>query len=246
MTGFTCNICGHANATIPDDARKLCTGCGSSLRFRAIAFAVTSRVFGTDQPLYRLEGRRPLRGIGLSDFDGYASRLAQLCDYRNTFFHMPPQIDICHPPAEETAANDFVISSDVFEHTPPPAATAFAGAAKVLKPGGTLVLSVPVNTASSQTIEHYPRLHEFSVEKEGEDYVVVNRLAAGGIERYLHPRFHGGPGQTLEMRIFSDRHVLELLERHGFSAPERLAEEVPEYGITELGRISGVFIATRR
>ena len=246
MTGYTCNLCGHANATIPDDARKLCAGCGGSLRFRAVAHAVTTRVFKTDEPLYKLDGRFPLRGFGLSDFEGYAAKLAKLCDYRNTYFHTEPRIDICNPPPEETAANDFVISSDVFEHTPPPAATAFAGTAKVLKKGGVLVLSVPVNPGSSQTIEHYPRLHDFSVEKQGEDYVVVNRLAAGGVERYLHPRFHGGPGQTLEMRIFSGRHVLELLERHGFAEPERLAEERPEYGITELGRISGVFIATRR
>jgi SAM-dependent methyltransferase len=246
---YTCNVCGRANAAPEvEDGRRLCAGCGASLRFRAIAHVVTTRVFGSAQPLYALEGRWPLRGFGLSDFHGYASRLRALCDYRNTFFHTEPRIDICDPPAEETAANDFVIASDVFEHTPPPAARPFAGAARVLRPGGMLVLSVPVNPHTSQTLEHYPRLHEFSVEREGEgpdDYVVVNRLAAGGVERYLHPRFHGGPGQTLEMRIFSEQHVAELLRRHGFSAPERVLEERPEYGIADFGRISAVFVATR-
>ena len=156
---YQCNICGHANAApAAEDGRRLCAGCGASLRFRTIAHVVTTRVLGSDLPLHRLEGRWPLRGFGLSDFHGYASRLRALCDYRNTFFHADPRIDICHPPAEETAANDFVISSDVFEHTPPPAAQAFVGAARVLKPGGTLVLSVPASFSTSQTLEHYPRL----------------------------------------------------------------------------------------
>jgi hypothetical protein len=129
MSAYTCNICGHANDGTSDDPLRRCAGCQGSVRFRATAHVATTQILGTDEPLYRIERRFPQRGFGLSDFLGYAQRLAQVCDYRNTFYTAPPRVDICDPPPEETGANDFMISADVFSHAPPPAAAAFAGAA---------------------------------------------------------------------------------------------------------------------
>lgn len=245
MTGsYVCNICGAGNV-LGDDPRQICVDCKSTVRMRLIMHAFTTEILETARPLYQVEQTFDKTGMGLSDWFGYGDRLEKLCAYKNTFFHREPMVDICAPPPHELGNNDFLISSDVFEHVPPPPLKAFVGAAAVLKKGGQFLLSVPMNRRSSQTIEHYPRLNKFTIGQIGDDYVVVNSPAAGGIETYLHPRFHGGPGQTLEMRIFSDLHVRELLALAGFSAPISFDKDVPEFGLVGLQTVSGVFVCRK-
>lgn len=207
--------------------------------------AFTKDVLEIDRPLHEVVGVFDKTGMGLSDWSGYGSRLEKICTYKNTYFHREPMVDICAPPSHELGKHDFLISSDVFEHVPPPPVKAFLGAAAVLKKGGKFLLSVPMNRRSTQTIEHYPRLNKFTIGQVGNEYVVVNSLADGGIETYLHPRFHGGPGQTLEMRIFSDMHVRELLRLAGFSAPISYDKDVPEFGLVGLHAVSSVFLCTK-
>lgn len=241
---YLCNICGAANC-LGDDPRQICANCKATVRMRLLMHAFTTGVLGIDEPFYLLKDPINLTGIGLSDWVGYASRLRELCAYRNTYYHQEPRLDICAPPAHELGKYDFLISSDVFEHVPPPPIQAFKGAAAVLKRGGKLLLSVPMNRASSQTIEHYPRLHEYAVEQVDGGYRVVNSLAAGGTEVYLHPRFHGGPGQTLEMRWFSETHVRELLSKSGFSRLAAYDLDIPEWGVVNVKSLSGVFVGTK-
>ncbi|MGO4551476.1 methyltransferase domain-containing protein [Lysobacter sp. 2RAF19] len=243
-THFTCNLCG-AHSALGDDPRHICEGCRSTERMRLVVHAFTRGVLGVDAPFSQLQGPLKLRGIGLSDWVGYADRLAKLCDYTNTFYHCEPRVDITAPPQNQIGRNDFLISSDVFEHVPPPVLSAFRGAFQVLKPGGKFLLTVPMNRRFTQTIEHYPKLHDFSVEKRGEDWVVVNTLAEGGTETYLHPRFHGGPGQTLEMRIFSETHVRELLQQAGFVDIRIFEGPLPEYGLIGAQALNGAVVATR-
>lgn len=241
---YLCNICGAGNC-LGDDPRQICTNCKATVRMRLLMHAFTNAVLEVDEPFYLLKGSFNLTGFGLSDWEGYASRLRELCAYRNTYYHREPRIDICAPPAHEVGKHDFLISSDVFEHVPPPPIRAFNGAAAVLKQGGKFLLSVPMNRASTQTIEHYPRLHEYTVEQFDGEYRVVNSLAAGGTEVYLHPRFHGGPGQTLEMRWFSETHVRELLSRSGFSQPVTYDLDIPKWGVVNVLNLSGVFVCTK-
>ena len=42
---------------------------------------------------------KSLRGIGMTDFGPYASRLAEKFDYKNTYYDREPKLDICNPPA---------------------------------------------------------------------------------------------------------------------------------------------------
>ncbi|MFI4924463.1 MAG: hypothetical protein ACHQJ7_04900 [Vicinamibacteria bacterium] len=53
---------------------------------------------------------------------------------------------------------------------------------------------------------------------------MVNRTVDGRTQRFADPVFHGGPGTTLEMRLFSRDALLRAFERAGF-ASVRIADE---------------------
>ena len=146
----------------------------------------------------------------MSDDDCYAKLLAVKFGYTNTFYHCEPLLDITRPAPHWLGIHDFVITSDVFEHVPPPIQTAFDNLYALLKPGGVVVFSVPFSL-ESETREHYPDLHQFSLRQEGDaDWVLENVTCDGRREQFRDLVFHGGPGSTLEMRLFS----LAALQRH--------------------------------
>ena len=156
-----------------------------------------------------------IQGIGLSDWEGYASRVASIFSYHNTFFHAEPRLDITDPPTELLGTLDFIISTDVFEHVAPPVNRAFEGAFRLLKPGGGLVLTVPF-TKDAETVEHFPTLNEFQLLHSHAGYRILNRRRDGTYEMFDHLVFHGGPGETLEMRVFCESDVITHLQRAGF------------------------------
>lgn len=164
--------------------------------------------------------RKEIRGLGLTDPHSIASRLAEKFDYQNTYFHQSPHLDIA---AELDPARlnsyDFVISSEVFEHVVPPVSRAFANTFGLLKPGGLLVLTVPYGIQQS-TIEHFPRLHDFTIEKTNNGFILKNRTQEGTTEIFEHLVFHSGPGTTLEMRVFSEDDLLRRLADAGFTGIE--------------------------
>src|SRR5262249_4937635 len=82
----------------------------------------------------------------------------------------------------------------------------------------------------TQTIEHYPELHDYRVVQFGSEYVVLNRTKHGKYIVHQKPVFHGGPGATLEMRIFCRDGLLRQLERAGFECNVR-ADNAPQWGI---------------
>lgn len=214
---FHCNICGAPNCSMASTIHReagLCDGCGSNVRFRSIAAVLTKRLFGKIVVLDELEPNRNLRGIGMSDAHCYSSRLQSKFDYTNTFFHCDPHLDILHPEDSWIGRNDFVISSDVFEHVAPPVQWAFDNLYALLKPGAAAIFSVPF-TLDKATSEHFPNLHEFSIHEESSGaWVLDNVTAEGKTEQFRDLVFHGGPGTTLEMRVFS----LAALAQHFASA----------------------------
>lgn len=223
---FRCNLCGtQARSTLAGLARETpsCPRCGSTVRFRAIARLVVRELLGADAPLPALAPRRDLAGLGLSDAPCYAEALARVFDYRNTFFHAAPRLDITAIDPALRGRHDFVIASDVFEHVAPPVSRAFDNALALLKPGGVLVMTVPFALAPD-TVEHYPDLDDWSLEKTNGAWRVVNRTADGRVQHFDAPVFHGGPGTTLEMRLFSRDALLRELDRAGFR-DIRIADE---------------------
>jgi len=223
---FLCNLCGGtARATLGalDRERPTCARCGSNVRFRAIADLVVRELTGSRSALTDLAPRRDLRGIGLSDAACYAEPLARAFDYCNTFFHAEPRLDITAIDPALAGRCDFVIASDVFEHVAPPVSRAFDNALALLKPGGRFVMTVPF-TLEAATREHFPDLHDWSLAAHRGGWRLLNRTADGRAEVHEDLVFHGGPGTTLEMRVFARDALLREFGRAGF-ASARIADE---------------------
>lgn len=227
---FTCNLCGTPVQATPEALGRevpSCPGCGSTVRFRSL-IALLGRALGRDGlPLTAWPVDKRIAGLGLSDWPGYAARLARVCDYVNTQYHAEPRLDIRAPPAEWSERFDFLLSSDVFEHVLPPVETAFSGSYRLLKPGGVLVLTVPCIPAA-RTREHYPDATGYRIDPEGR---VLLRRASGEEYPARDPVFHGGPGATLEMRLFGELDLKAGLEAAGFEAVRFHPEAIPDAGV---------------
>lgn len=212
QVAFQCNLCGAHNRvaeTLLGREIPSCARCGSTVRWRAIVQLVCESLLGGSVVIPELPPRRDLRGIGLSDDACVATALARCFDYTNTYFHTAPRLDITAVPDDMTHGYDFVTASDVFEHVVPPVEVAFRNAHRLLKPGGVFVFTVPF-TLDADTVEHFPELYDFTVKKERDAWVLHNRTRDGRVQRFDQLVFHGGPGTTLEMRLFSRA----ALERH--------------------------------
>jgi SAM-dependent methyltransferase len=173
---------------------------------------------------------RAIKGIGLSDDASYAVPLAGKFDYTNTFYDREPFLDITQPDPELYGTYDFILSSDVFEHVPAPVERTFEQCHKLLKPGGFLCITVP-STLDENTLERYPDLHDYAIVPLGDEQVLVNRKKDGTLEVHDKLTFHGGHGSTLEMRLFSQRHLAEKLRNCGFSEVRFQADSVEKFGI---------------
>jgi SAM-dependent methyltransferase len=164
-----------------------------------------------------------IRGIGLSDTTIYAAALAAQFDYVNTFLHARPRLDITDPDFPRYGGQDFVVASDVFEHVPPPVARAFENVRRLLAPGGKLIFSVPYSL-DTDTVEHFPNLHEWRIETADGEPTLLNRAFDGTVTVHKHLVFHGGGGSTLEMRRFARAALERDLSDAGFSS-FRVADE---------------------
>ena len=208
------------------------------MRSRAVIHALSVALFGRSGDLPDFPSRMDLRGVGLSDEASYAEGLSRKLSYVNTWYHEEPLLDITAPPAELDGTLDFLISSDVFEHVAPPVERAFENSFRLLKPGGVMILTVPVQ-AGEQTTEHFPSLNEYEVIHTAEP-VLVNKTVAGETEVFRDLRFHGGPGAVLEMRIFSRPSLLQHLQDAGFREIREWDQARPDIGIPRPGRAGTV------
>ncbi len=226
LVSFRCNLCGTANGVAQralDRERPSCRSCGSNVRFRAVGRLVVRELTGRDCALPDLPRSKQWRGIGLSDANAYAAPFADRFDYLNTFFHIEPRLDIANADVARYGGCDFLVASDVFEHVTPPVGRAFANARALLRDGGKFIFTVPF-TLDDDTVEHFPELHDWSIVQEDGRFRLVNRTADGRSVVHENLVFHGGPGATLEMRLFSQAALLREFERAGF-ARVRIADE---------------------
>ncbi|GEM_PF-997050 len=233
LIAFTCNICGQPAAAplsqLTDREQPSCA-CGSNLRKRSLIHALSMRLFGNSLALPDFPHRPDILGIGLSDWDGYASRLAAKLGYINTFYHTEPRLDITQLQPEQAGRYDFLISTEVFEHIPQPVERAFVNAYNLLKPGGILIFSVPYKKTGT-SVEHFPQLHDYHLEEHNGERVLVNQTEEGQRQQFTQLIFHGGDGFTLEMRLFSAPDLIHYLERAGFEDIVFHQDHAPEFGI---------------
>lgn len=216
--GYVCSVCGHFNGIFQGPAHRelvACDGCGSNMRFRAIACAVTQAVQGRPGVLLDVPQDRSLRAIGVSDSSAYATVLEGRFEYTNTYLHTSPFLDIEDPASfMPYGALDLIVCSDVIEHTLRPPAVVLRNLAAALKPGGHLVLSAPTYLMPD-TVERYPSLESFEVEAVEGVFRVSYRTRFGTLGVDRDPVFHGGPGRVLELRMIGHDQLLRELGAAG-------------------------------
>ena len=100
----------------------------------------------------------------------------------------------------------------------------------MLKPHGFLGVTIYCNH-SDQMREHFPDLNEYRVVPLGDSEVLINRRRDGTLEVTDQLTFHGGFGETLEMREFGATALRAGLLNAGFREVDLLTRNVPRYGI---------------
>jgi SAM-dependent methyltransferase len=245
MYKFTCNICGRVNsaAELPWET-PTCKRCGSNMRFRALLYLLSRELFGEGACLAHFAKLRAIRGMGLSDDLIYAPMLEEKFDYTNTFLHKEPRLDITGQHPEQWGRFDFILSSDVFEHVTAPVERAFEEAFRLLKPDGFLCVTVP-SVPGDPTREHYDGVRDYTVASIGGELVLVTSDAEGRLQVHERPVFHGGPGKTLEMRVFAQNDLARKLKAAGFSSVEFHTENVDEFGIRYPDQCSRPLVARK-
>lgn len=233
---FTCNVCGGHNrgvllAHAENRECQSCQHCTASLRMRSLMYLLSMELFGEPLALPDFPVRPDIRGLGMSDWDGYALVLAQKLAYTNTFYHREPRLDISAANEAQAGHYRFLISSDVFEHIPPASLdAAFANSRGLLDDRGVFIFTVPY-TKLGETREHFPRLHEWRIEQVEGRHRLLNRTVDGRDEVFENLVFHGGEGMTLEMRMFSEGDLMRRLAAAGFSTARVHGEHYAPYGI---------------
>lgn len=170
---FVCNICSSKNLTAKEKfGREIptCNTCGSTVRMRSIIHGLSLSLFGESLCIDEFSCKSEVRGFGMGDWRIYADRLKEKFNYQNTFYHREPYFDILNPDENMLGQYDFIISSDVYEHVHLPISLAFENSRRLLKTNGYLIFSVPYILKGS-TIEHYPDLNNFKIERRDDSFV---------------------------------------------------------------------------
>lgn len=231
---FVCNITGKRfNLNNNEKGRESAIRFGFNSRFRAICYVFCKLFYNECKILNELPVNKNLKGIGMSDA-GWANIFQNKFNYINTFYHTSPYLDIYNNDHIKNYNNlDFIISSDVFEHVNPfpSLQQAFNNLFKILKCGGTLIFSVPYTNGEHK--EHFPNLYDYKIKKENDKYILYNTTIDNKKETFNNLCFHGGPGNVLEMRVFSKMSIISFLEKAGFINITfyEITEDMKKYGI---------------
>lgn len=217
----TCTICGWEGEFLQQQLQRegtLCGNCSASSRHRAVVHLLGLALGRGGTPVYAWPADRSLAILESSARGSYPMMLADKYDYYRTEYD-PERIARGDRPREYAdfqklhyadGTFDAVIASDVFEHVRDDAA-GYREIHRVLKPGGSFVLTVPYDHARAET---------------------VRRVDTGGPEDVLlmEPEYHGGGGHTLTYRNYG-RDLANLLAGAGF-AVAHIALDIPGQGIT--------------
>jgi SAM-dependent methyltransferase len=234
---WKCILCSFQNSNLrkPSREKSNCMRCGSTWRARAVALNVLMQLGYPPQVYPELKSDWSRVGLGISDDIAIASVIPTKFLYSNTYYDAFPNLDIRKIPKAALHGFEFVICSDVLEHIDVKLAQAVKGVSKLLKPNGFAVLSVPVVTNSLRS-EFYPNLSSFTIEKgkvfweDSEGVTHIDRK----------PEFHGGRGQNLAFREFTEVSFEELLLNNGFKTVYRGSTSA-QFGVPEI-KDQGIFI----
>jgi SAM-dependent methyltransferase len=230
VVSFTCNICGAYNQVEKFATEPASCACGSNVRMRALIHLLSLELFNQSLTLAEFPKLKAIRGLGMSDQEGYARILAEKFDYTNTYYDREPRFDFTAPHPQAYGGYDFILSADVIEHIAPPVERALEESCRLLKPHGVLGITVFCHP-SDQLREHFPDLRQYRVVPLGESMVLINRRADGTLEIREDLIFHGGSGATLEMREYGITALERQLLGSGFREVGFLTENIPSIGV---------------
>jgi len=155
--GTKCNVCGWEGCSFTDDQwhpGTICPGCGSQARHRMLAAAFDGFCTAPD-----LDEKSLLSGKTILHFapERQLRERIRRAASRHTTADFDRgdcelRLDISAMPQVADASYDVLIACDVLEHVPDDA-SAFREIHRVLKAGGTAILSVPQRDSPSQTDE---------------------------------------------------------------------------------------------
>lgn len=232
---FRCNICGmqcRVERSVIGRETPSCAGCGSTVRMRSMVHCLSMCLFGQSLMIKDFPHRPDIRGVGMSDWQGYSDLLAKKLGYMNTFYHKEPKLDITSITSDWEGALDFLISTDVFEHIAPPVSIAFENSRRLLRQGGVFVFSAPyLLDPSPMAYEHFPDLHDYRIELSENGPILHNTTISGEVQVFDRLVFHGGEGATLEMRSFTLDSLYNEFQKAGFHEVTVHGESVKEFGI---------------
>lgn len=231
---FQCNICSTINRVPVNSLNRetpSCSKCASTVRMRGMIHALSVALYQKSLPINEFPLSREIKGIGMSDWDTYAKALANRVSYVNTYYHKEPKLDITDIKDRDESTLDFILTTDVFEHVLAPCSRAFENSYKLLKPGGHLVMSVPYSLENEDNQEHFSDLHDFKIVEKNNRRVLINETSTGNIQEYDNLIFHGGEGDTLEMRLFSEAGLIKNLKDAGFDEIQFMKDPCFEYGV---------------
>ena len=245
MVDFLCNICARKNQVEHLASESATCSCGSNVRLRALLHLLSLELFGHSIPVCDFPRLKAVRGLGMTDHASYARILEDKFDYTNTYQDREPRLDFREVHPDRTNAYDFILSADVLEHIAPPIASALSEVHSLLKPKGFFAVTVPCQV-SGKVLEHFPELYEYRTVPLAGREVLVNRRRDGTVEVFDDLVFHGGTGETLEMRTFGISALEATLRNVGFQDVCFLTSDVPEWGITFHGDTSQPFVARKQ
>ena len=230
---FICNICGTKNSVeyIESLNREFtrCSICNSSPRMRAIIHILSMELFGKSYTLPRFPIDQKIKGIGISDWEGYAELLTNKLRYLNTYYHKEPFLDIDNVPDSHKGKYDFLICSDVLEHTNPPVSRAIQGCYDLIKDDGFVIFSVPYVFEGGHR-EFFPNLYKYEILEMDGKKILKNLTRDGNEEIFEDLIFHGGDGSVLMTRLFSESSLMKELHQVGFT-DVKIYRMYLEYGI---------------
>lgn len=214
-----------------------CRNCGSSWRNRATVTALIEGLGTRLKPLVDWDEDFSRYGVGFDDPPVLFTRLSSKLQYTNTHLHRFPTLDIISPPETLHFTLEFAIASELLEHVSPDADPAVKGLSQIIKPGGFAIVTVP---EANEHREFYPGLDSLD-SIEPNEVIWTDKSGQSHIDN--SPEFHGGTGNGLALRVFSEQSLRKAFLSNGFSSLGRVLGR-PEYGVEQV-ELGGVFIARK-